>query len=105
MTSAADVVFGFGDRANRHDGLYRDWCRFQEKLVEAAHPTLADIQKLRARRFRIEREEPTILDWLERRCAAEECAARGLELRPAWRLRPWQVWLSQWAMWPATPKS
>ena len=101
VTSSADVVFGFGDRANRHDALYRDWCRFQEKLAELVRPTEEDIRAMQARRFRIEREEPTTLDWLERRCAAEECIARGCDVNPVWVLQPWQVWLSQWAMWPS----
>lgn len=105
-TSAADVVLGFGDKANLHDGLYRDWCRLQQKIaaLEARTPTNVDIAEMKARRLRIEREEPGHLDLLERRCCAEECIARGCDLRGVWQLTKWQVWLSQWAMWPSAPR-
>lgn len=109
LSSAADVVLGFSDRANKHDQLYKDWCRLQSKIValEAKTPTLPEVVELKNRRLRIERDEPGVIDLLERRCAAEEAVARGTppeDFDPLWRLRPWQVWLSQWAMLPAAPR-
>lgn len=104
LTSAADVIFGFGDRANRHDNLYRDWCRLQQRLLEKTELSLGDIAKFKAKRLRIERDEPGVIDLLERRCAAEETIARGQEPRNSQKLTKFQTIFSQWAMWPTPPK-
>jgi hypothetical protein len=98
--SIGDVVFGFSDKARRHDALYRDFGLLAQKIVDLRSPTEEEIRPLRRRRLEIEMDEPGILDWLERRCAAEECKARGCEVKEAWHLNRAQVALSQWAWWP-----
>jgi hypothetical protein len=101
ITSAADVVLGFGTKAKRHDRLYRDFSLLAMRLAELLNPTEADLAAIRRRRLEVEMEEPGIIDWLERRCAAEECARRGCAIPDMWKLTPWQVRLAQFAMWPS----
>jgi hypothetical protein len=104
VVSAADVVLRFSERARKHDGLYREFSRLAQDIAENVDPTAADISKWCRRRLEIEMDEPGVIDWLERRCAAEEAAARGAEIRPEWRLNWLQVMLSQLAVWPAIPR-
>ena len=65
----------------------------------ATHSQLAEW-----RRLEIEMDEPGVIDWLERRCAAEEAAARGAEMRPEWKLNKLQVLLSQFSVWSGIPR-
>jgi len=104
ITSALDVVLGFSNRSRAHDGLYRAFSRLAQDISENAAPTATDITDWHRRRLEIEMDEPGVIDWLERRCSAEEAAARGVTIRPEWQLRPWQIWLSQLAMWPSIPR-
>jgi hypothetical protein len=104
ITSTMDVVLGFSRRARVHDGLYRAFSRLAQDIAEIGAPTATDINKWRRRRLEIEMDEPGVIDWLERRCSAEEAAARGSEIRSEWRLKPWQVILSQFVMWPSIPR-
>jgi hypothetical protein len=105
VTGALDVVLGFSAKARAHDGLYRAFSRLAQDISEAVTPTKADVFQWRRRRLEIEMDEPGVIDWLERRCSAEEAMARGWEIRPDWRLTPWQVRLSQFAMWPSIPRA
>ena len=98
--SAIDVVLGFSTRARTHDTLYRQFCRLQAEISSVIAPTEANIVNWRSRRLEIELEEPTTLDWLERRSAFEESKARGVEPRASWVLKCWQHLFSQLAMWP-----
>jgi hypothetical protein len=104
LTSAMDVVLGFSKRARSHDGLYRAFSRLAQDISESGVLTESDINKWRRRRLEIEMDEPGVIDWLERRCSAEEAAARGAEIRSEWILKPWQVILSQFVMWPSIPR-
>jgi hypothetical protein len=104
IASAMDVVLGFSSRARAHDGLYRAFSLLAQDISENSAPMEADIVRWRRRRLEIEMDEPGVIDWLERRCAAEEAAARGFEIRAEWKLKPWQIWLSQFAMWPSVPR-
>jgi hypothetical protein len=68
----------------------------------STHPITDEaVRELRRNRLELEMDEPGVQDWLERRCAAEECASRGLEMHESWRLTRTQVALSQFAWWPA----
>ncbi|HEY5238135.1 MAG TPA: hypothetical protein VIJ62_07125 [Rhizomicrobium sp.] len=98
--SAIDVVLGFSSRARTHDSLYKQFCRLQSEISKVTQPTEANIAAWRSSRLEIELEEPTTLDWLERRSAFEEAKSRGVEIRPGWVLKPWQILLSQFAVWP-----
>ena len=102
--SAADVVLGFSNRARTHDGLYRAFSGLAQDVAENDTPTERDVSKWRRRRLEIEMEEPGVIDWLERRCAAEEAAARGVDIKPEWRLNRLQIALSQFAVWPSMPR-
>lgn len=104
FASAMDVVLGFSNRARTHDGLYRAFSRLAQDISENSSPTEANINQWRRRRLEIEMDEPGVIDWLERRCSAEEAVARGVEIRPEWRLKSWQILLSQFAMWPSIPR-
>ena len=105
VASALDVVFGFSNLAKRHDGLYRDFSLLAQRIAETGEPNLEGILQWRRRRLEIEMNEPGVIDWLERRCSAEEAQARGAVIDPAWRLSPWQIRLSQFAMWPSVPRA
>jgi hypothetical protein len=98
--SAADIILGFSARVRLHDSLYRAFCRLGHDISENLHPTVEDVAKWRSRRLEIEMDEPGTLDWLERRCSAEEARARGLEVNERWILPGWKIWLSQLAIWP-----
>jgi hypothetical protein len=104
VVSAMDLVLGFSNRAKRHDGLYRGFSLLAQGIAETNSPSEADIRQWRRRRLEIEMDEPGVLDWLERRCSAEEAVARGVEIRPEWKLPRWKVWFSQFAMWPSAPR-
>ena len=101
LSSTADSVLGFGNRAKLHDKLYREFAMLGMRLEETALPGEAELKSIRRRRLEIEMEEPTTIGWLERRCAAEECAARGKEVRESYKLHRWQIWLSQFAIFPS----
>lgn len=103
IVSALDIVFGFSNRASLHAGLYRAFSVLAQSIAEVEEPADVDLIRWSRRRLEIEMDEPGILDWLERRCSAEEAAARGLEPRAEWVLKPWQIRLSQFAMWPSVP--
>lgn len=105
IISAADVVLSFGVRARKHDELYRAFSRLAQDISECSDPKESDIHGWQRRRLEIEMDEPGVIDLLERRCSAEEATARGAEVRPDWKLTPWQVRISQFAMWPSTPRS
>lgn len=102
--SAADIVLGFSTKARDHDGLYRAFSRLLQDIAEQDQPTRVDLAQWKRRRLEIEMDEPTALDWLERRCSAEEAVARGCPIDKAWKLKQWQILLSQWAMWPSFPR-
>jgi hypothetical protein len=104
LTGSLDVVLGFSRRARMHDGLYREFSRLAQDIAESSAPTETEINAWRRRRLEIEMDEPGVIDWLERRCSAEEAAARGAEIRPEWRLKPYQIILSQFVMWPSVPR-
>lgn len=101
ISSTADIVLGFGNRAKLHDKLYRDFALLGIRLEESVLPDEAELKFIRRRRREIEMEEPTVIGWLERRCSAEECAARGKEVRESWKLKRWQIWVSQFAVFPS----
>lgn len=105
ITSASDVVLGFGARARAHDDLYRAFSSLAQDITESSSPTENDINQWRRRRLEIEMDEPGVIDWLERRCSAEEAVARGAEIRPEWRLNTLQIILSQFVMWPSVPRA
>jgi len=100
--SASDIIFGFGTKARTHNGLYRSFCMLGQNIVEILHPTETQIAEWRRRRLELEMDEPGVLDWLERRCSAEEARARGVEPRPSWVLPRWKIALSQLAAWPSS---
>jgi hypothetical protein len=101
IMSALDVVIGLSNFAKLHDGLYRDFSLLYQRICEIGSPSDADILQWRRRRLEIEMNEPGVIDWLERRCAAEEARARGVLVDPAWMLSPWKILLSQVAIWPS----
>lgn len=101
LMGAADLVLGFGDKARLHDGLYRRFSRLAQDIAEGIKPTEIQISQWRRQRLEIEMDEPGVMDWLERRCSAEECKARGCEMNSAWILPGWKIALSQFAMWPS----
>lgn len=99
LASAADIVIGFTSRARLHDKLYREFCLLGLEITDQEHPPEEQIAKWRRRRLEIEMEEPGTLDWLERRCSAEEARARGTKPHPSWILSPAKVFFSQLALW------
>lgn len=103
LSSAADVVLGFGSRAKLHDELYRRWADLDIAIESLQAPTTEQVSALRRVRLEIERDEPTVLDLLERRCSAEECLGRGCEVRESWKLSRWEFRISQFAFWTAVP--
>ncbi len=105
IASALDVVLGFSQRMKVHDALYRAFSMLGQEIADSETLTEKDILKWRRRRLEIEMDEPGAIDWLERRCAAEEATARGCEVRREWALKPWQIWFSQFAMWPSIPSA
>jgi len=86
----------YARRARRHDGLYRDFALLEEAIIAKEKPNMADVTKWRSRRIAIEAKEPGVLDLLERRCAAEECIARGVAINPEWQLNWVQVLIAQY---------
>ena len=104
LTSAADIVLRFSQKARDHDGLYRGFSRLAQDIAEVDHPTTATLAAWRRRRLEIEMDEPFIIDLLERRCAGEEARSRGSMVRPAWNLSRWQVALSQFIPLPANQR-
>jgi hypothetical protein len=103
LMSSADLVLGFGESARLHDALYRRFSRLSQDIAENLKPSEEQIAGWRRQRLEIEMDEPGTMDWLERRCAGEECRARGCDMRPAWDLPWWKVAFSQIAFWPAIP--
>ncbi len=101
ITSAADVVLGFSQKARSHDGLYRSFSRLAQDISENENPVEEAVYAWRRRRLEIEMDEPLIMDLLERRCSAEETKARGRKLPEAWKLTKWQTRLARFAIWPA----
>lgn len=99
---AADIVFGFSERARDHDGLYREFSRLAQDIAGTIEPTEAQIYAWKRQRLAIEMEEPGVVGLLERRCAREECLARGLILQPPWKLSWFQILFAQFAFWPST---
>lgn len=104
LTSAADIVLRFSQKARDHDGLYRGFSRLAQDIAEVDHPTSSTLAAWRRRRLEIEMDEPFIIDLLERRCAGEEARSRGSIVRPAWKLNRWQVVLSQFIPIPANQR-
>ena len=76
FASALDVVLGFSARYRTHDSLYRAFSQLAQNIAANPHPDDLAIAQWRARRLEIEMDEPGVMDWLERRCAAEEAVAR-----------------------------
>jgi hypothetical protein len=105
VMSALDVVIGFSNFAKLHDKLYRDFSLLAQRIAEVASPHEIHIIDWRRRRLEIEMDEPGIIDWLERRCAAEEARARGVMVRKEWMLPAWKIRLSQIAIWPSAPRA
>jgi hypothetical protein len=102
LTSAANLVLGFSQKARNHDGLYRAFSRLAQDIAENEKPSSTMISAWRRRRLEIEMDEPFIVDLLERRCSAEEARARGCELRPAWKLTTCETIIAQFAFWPGS---
>lgn len=90
LTSLVDVVLRFARRARTHDGLYRDFSLLAQDIAAKEKPTMVDVSRWRKKRLAIEAKEPGVLDLLERRCAAEECVARGVPIRAEWQLNWFQ---------------
>lgn len=93
--TAFDVIFGFSNSARLHDKLYRDFASLARDIVSVSKPSAEDVAKWSGRRLEIETEEPTVYDWLERRCCREEAEARGAPVDQAWILPLWKIRLSQ----------
>ena len=104
VISVVDVVLRFGKRARKHDGLYRDFSLLAQDIAAKESPTKAEVARWRKRRLAIEMHEPGVMDLLERRCAAEECVARGVPIRPDWHLNWFQVLVCQYWIF-ALPRS
>ncbi len=73
----ADIVLGFGRRAREQDTLYRHFSEMAADIAKIEHPTVTQISELKARRLRLEADEPNIIDALERKCWNDEAASRG----------------------------
>ena len=100
VVAAIDIVVGFSQKALRHDHLYRDFSMLSQDIARTLTPTPEDVGGWVVRRREIEMREPGIIDLLERRCAGEEAAARGAELNELWKLKRWEIVLSQFVFWP-----
>lgn len=98
--SICDVVFGFSANAKRHDELYRRFARLGMEIAVAEVITEGDVRRWRSQRLDIEMEEPTVKDWLERRCSAEEAKSRGLEVDPAWKIGSFKWKMAPLLFWP-----
>ncbi len=99
LMSSLDLVLGFSSNERQHDDLYRAFSLLAQDIADCDQPSRETIAKWRRRRLEIEMNEPTAMDWLERRCCAEEARARGAKVDALWMLPPWQIRLSQFAMW------
>lgn len=104
-TSAADLVLGFSERARVHVGLYRDFSLLAQDITSNTKPDENMLIGWKKRRLEIEMNEPFVLDLLERRCAAEESISRGCKVSDVWKLKGWQIILSQVWVLPSSPKA
>ncbi len=101
ILSACDIVIGFSTNARDHDKLYRDFSALAQAIALQPNPTENDLARWLAERLRIEADEPTTIDLLERRCSAEEARARGTEVLQEWDLTACEIRVSQYAFLPA----
>lgn len=98
IAATSDLVIDFSERATLYDRLYKEFCDLGISIETNENPTTHDIVDWKRKRLELEREEPTPIDLLERRCSAEECRARGWDVPPEWDLSRCQIFYSRIAL-------
>lgn len=90
LFGGANLVFGFAERARRHDELVRKFTLLAAEIAEAASPSRSDVRRWVGAKLRIEAEEPTPNNVLNVLCHNEEAEARGYGSEHIYRVRWWQ---------------
>lgn len=91
----ANLVFGFAERARRHDDLVRKFTLLAAEIAEATSPSRADVRRWHGAKIRIEAEEPTPNNVLNVLCHNEEAEARGYGPDHIYQVRWWQRAMAQ----------
>jgi hypothetical protein len=90
ILALADIIFGFGRRARMYQDLYRQFSDLAIAIALVLDPTRQDVAQLKARRLRIEADEPPLIDALERWCWNAEAEARHAAPEMLHKLTKWQ---------------
>lgn len=90
LFGGANLVFGFAERARRHDELVRKFTLLAAEIAETASPSHSDLRRWMGAKYRIEAEEPSPNNVLNVLCHNEEAEARGYGPEHVHRVRWWQ---------------
>lgn len=87
---AFDVAFSPAEKARKVDDLYRRFCDLAAEIAATADPPPDQIRLWKAKKLKIEADEPTAIDTLNVLCHNQEAEARGYGPEHRHRVRWWQ---------------
>jgi len=90
LFGGANLVFGFAERARRHDELVRKFTLLAAEIAETATPSHSELRRWMGAKYRIEADEPTPNNVLNVLCHNEESEARGYGPEHLYHVRWWQ---------------